>query len=507
MNTTDALLMAAFGGKKTVIIPRKAINLLDIKGNVFKAYEKAEFLRLTELPAPPSADGFTPKGWNWTLPEAKAAVEANGTLDVAPTYETSDGKTRIYITLYEGRQSPYFGIAPNGSVDIDWGDGSEHSTLTGTSLEYTGVKRLQHTYPAPGEYVITLEVTGEASIRNVSSWGTDLFGKNTNTQEENAVYAGAVNKVDVGSNVIIGAGAFNNCRNLQTVSIPPTVTTIGSGAFFGCYSLKSISIPKGVTIIPHNAFRECHALSSVSFSSAVTAIGYSAFDNCYSLQSVNIPSGITSIDADTFNCCHCLAKVDIPSGVTSIAKNAFSKCYGLKEIHVRPTTPPTLAGSSSFGLSSDCIIYVPAESIDDYKTAQYWSSKESYIFGEGIPSGVVGDPITAYRSDYDDGYVNSGKWFYYVDNKYCCDIYQVDAGQKYSISLGDVVDNRFRVMFTTVDVTTVTQDVVGTSIVHLDDPAPGVSAIYTAPENGYIIIQKTNQGTTGIETIVYKMSA
>jgi len=367
------------GGTKTIILPRKEINFIDFDGRIVHSYLREEAGRLSELPKLPTRPGLTATGWTKTLAEVKEAAATGKNVDVGATYETDDGKTRIYITLYEGRLSPFLGLALNGTVDIDWGDDSEHYTLTGTSLDYEGIKRIQHTYPAPGDYVITLEVTGVASIRSASSWGTDLLSKKTTTKEENTVYAGAVTRVDVGNNVIIGDGAFDNCRNLQTVSIPPTVTAIGGGAFFGCYSLKSISLPSGVTTIPLNAFRECHALSSVSFSSAVNAIGYDAFENCYSLRSVDIPAGITSIASKTFYGCQCLTRIDIPSSVTNIASDVFPKCQGLKEIHVRATTPPTLAGNYSFGLSSDCIIYVPQGSLEDYKAAQYWSSKSSQM--------------------------------------------------------------------------------------------------------------------------------
>lgn len=38
--------------------------------------------------------------------------------------------------------------------------------------------------------------------------------------------------------------AFKNCKNLHTVTIPPTVTHIGNGVFSGCTALKNVTIPK-----------------------------------------------------------------------------------------------------------------------------------------------------------------------------------------------------------------------------------------------------------------------
>lgn len=50
-------------------------------------------------------------------------------------------------------------------------------------------------------------------------------------------------KSPAGDKVIgIGNGAFEDCRNLVSVSIPYTVTSIGSGVFKGCKSLVMISV-------------------------------------------------------------------------------------------------------------------------------------------------------------------------------------------------------------------------------------------------------------------------
>jgi len=42
--------------------------------------------------------------------------------------------------------------------------------------------------------------------------------------------------------VAISTGAFENCRKIESISIPSTVKTIGTGAFVGCVSLTSISV-------------------------------------------------------------------------------------------------------------------------------------------------------------------------------------------------------------------------------------------------------------------------
>ena len=56
--------------------------------------------------------------------------------------------------------------------------------------------------------------------------------------------------------------------------------------------------------------------------------------------------------------------------MTRIGYSAFEHCTGLTSITVDPTTPPSL-GSRAFDHTNDCPIYVPAGSVNVYKSA--WS--------------------------------------------------------------------------------------------------------------------------------------
>ncbi len=63
----------------------------------------------------------------------------------------------------------------------------------------------------------------------------------------------------------IGCGAFEDCINMELISIGPDVRTIGSEVFRNCSSLRSIIIPKGVMTIGDGAFDYCTSLSDVIF--------------------------------------------------------------------------------------------------------------------------------------------------------------------------------------------------------------------------------------------------
>ena len=75
------------------------------------------------------------------------------------------------------------------------------------------------------------------------------------------------------------------------------------------------------------------------------------------------------------------------------------------------------------------------------------------------------------------------------------DIYQVDAHKLYSIRLGSTVSNRFRVMFTTTDVTQATSNVSGTAIYSTNSPTAYMNTSFTTTSAGYILVYKSGNGT------------
>jgi hypothetical protein len=138
----------------------------------------------------------------------------------------------------------------------------------------------------------------------------------------------SLNSINIPSSVTsIGDDAFNCCTSLKEITIPNSVTIIGNWAFFKCTSLKEITIPNSVTTICSWAFQGCTSLSSITIPSSVTSIGSSAFKECISLSSITIPSSVTSVGSGAFRNCTNLETATIKSANTKIADNAFDGCY------------------------------------------------------------------------------------------------------------------------------------------------------------------------------------
>ena len=383
----------------------KDVNFIDYDGTVLHSYTVAEAAALTELPPLPEHSGLICQGWNWSLDDIKAMGRA---VEVGAMYITDDGKTRIYIHLENGRTSPMLGCCPNGTVTVDWGDGTEPDTLTGTSTS-TVKWTPTHEYGAAGDYVIKLSVSGSVGFAGSSSTNqySYLLRYSSGKDSRNQVYQNAIQKVEIGGGVTsiknsvfcncyslssitipdsvtsISQYAFQYCYSLSSITIPNSVTSIGQYAFQYCYSLSSITIPDGVTSIGGYAFNGCYTLSSITIPNSVTSIGKYAFQYCYTLSSITIPDGVTSIGQYTISRCYSLSSITIPDGVTSIDAFAFSTCYGVRYYDfTRHTAVPTLSNTNAFNsIAADCEIRVPAALADEWKAATNWSTYANRIVG------------------------------------------------------------------------------------------------------------------------------
>ena len=280
------------------------------------------------------------------------------------------------------------------------------------------------------------ESTGELLIHS------KIIERDNNASQPMWACGNKMTKVTIGNNITrIGEYAFYYCTSLTSVTIPDSVISIGHSAFRECEGLTSITIPNSVTTIGEYAFQYCRSMTSVTMGSGVTSIDKYAFSNCTGLtrvnisdlsawckidfghsssnplnyakylyldgvlvediiipadmtevkpyvfiyceklKSVTIPDSVTSIGDYAFRSCTSLTSITIPDKVTSIGYCAFYYCSSLKEVYCKPITPPT-GDTHMFAINaSGRKIYVPTDSVDKYKTKQYWSDYAGYIVG------------------------------------------------------------------------------------------------------------------------------
>ena len=144
-------------------------------------------------------------------------------------------------------------------------------------------------------------------------------------------------------------------------------------------SVEYESVTYSVTLIGEEAFYDCSGLTSVTIPNSVTEIGSFAFYECTGLTGIEIPNSVTSIGDEAFSWCTGSTSVTIGNSVTEIGEYAFSWCTGLTSITCEASTAPTCGFDVFYGVDKSIPLYVPEESVEEYKDAFQWED-----FGDNI---------------------------------------------------------------------------------------------------------------------------
>ncbi len=127
-----------------------------------------------------------------------------------------------------------------------------------------------------------------------------------------------------------------------------TVTAIADDAFKDT-EIESITLPESVTKIGARAFENCVYLDAVTGLENVTSIGENAFHGCTMLEEISLPEGLESINDCTFYGCSSLSAITIPASVTSVGQDAFTDCTNLLTVTINNDS---LTSNNSWGVSN-----------------------------------------------------------------------------------------------------------------------------------------------------------
>lgn len=141
----------------------------------------------------------------------------------------------------------------------------------------------------------------------------------------------------------IGNYAFYGCSNIETLTIAPTVTNIYSYAFSCCTSIAEINL-QNTGSIADNAFEYCVKAKSLTIAKTVTTIGSYAFQNCSGLTNINLQNS-GSIGYSAFKNCSGLININLQNA-GSIGSYAFQNCSSAKTATVGPNV--TSIGNYAF---------------------------------------------------------------------------------------------------------------------------------------------------------------
>ena len=109
----------------------------------------------------------------------------------------------------------------------------------------------------------------------------------------------------------------------ESFTVPDTVSEIGPCAFNRSMNLKNISLHNNITKMGNSVFMSCAGLESIVIPDSITCLENSLFNGCSNLRSVTIPDSVTRIGPAAFENCDSLKSIALPDSVTSIERSAF----------------------------------------------------------------------------------------------------------------------------------------------------------------------------------------
>ena len=196
---------------------------------------------------------------------------------------------------------------------------------------------------------------------------------------------------------VLGNSTFQYCTqasDIESVTLPDSLTTIEKNAFYNCEKLKSVTIPPNVSSIGLAAFVEGLSESSLTeikvdpenpyfsekdgvvFSKDGTklivfpsgrsgdyqipdgtvSVGDYAFYYCVNVSSITVPGSVRSLGEGAFGNCSSLTKAVLNEGLEEIGEYAFQSSSGIRDIII-PTSVKSV-GKNGLCLSSGCRIRV-----------------------------------------------------------------------------------------------------------------------------------------------------
>lgn len=130
---------------------------------------------------------------------------------------------------------------------------------------------------------------------------------------------------------------FKENNNIREVIIEDGVTSIGTALFYGCPELQSVTIPESVTVIKNDAFGYCRKLKTIIIPKSVKRIGGAAFAGCEKLEMIALPDGLTEIQRNMFIYCINLESITIPKSVVRIEDAVFVGCTCFRKVYYTGT--------------------------------------------------------------------------------------------------------------------------------------------------------------------------
>lgn len=340
-------------------VPIRSVTFIDFDGTVLYSYSVKEYAQLTELPAGPTHwEHLNFIGWTHTLEE----TQNNREQIIGARYELKE-PDKSYCTIVVSNNECVIKKYQSYDMYVDWGDGSPVEYCNdGAYTKYT------HHYEKNGEYEICIW-GGVTNYIFISCPITYSFSKNSGNNlliRSSAKYLWCPDEVSYSNydaaviyRLTENLGTFINFTGLEWLVVTDRLTAtsinISSSA-----RLRGCNFNDNITSIGSMQNLKCFQLCRLPNNSTfkINALYESGLKELY------VPNSITTLGSSTnitpsLNVLHIMRSVVKDGDITALP---FSN----------------LTGNEYFALK----IYVPADSLEAYKTATNWSAIADKIFPE-----------------------------------------------------------------------------------------------------------------------------
>ena len=189
-------------------------------------------------------------------------------------------------------------------------------------------------------------------------------------------------------------------RNIVLNDIPELCVNLGSNGsspLFSSCKLDEVYIGRKLSYktssnYGYSPFYRNTSLRKVTVTDAETQIYDNEFYGCSNLQEFSCGDGVTSIGKWAFSGCSSLESYLSGTSVETIGQEAFSDCTAMTSFTTNAQVPPTCGTQALDDINKwECTLYVPQESLEDYKAAPQW--KEFFFIEDSGVDDVTVDNI------------------------------------------------------------------------------------------------------------------
>ena len=212
-----------------------------------------------------------------------------------------------------------------------------------------------------------LDMQADEKLRNVNTIGKEAFKEHQNLQS--ITFPNNLKEIE--------ESAFEEASLSGTVTFNTNATVVfGDKAFFKT-KIRKLSLPN-VKRLPYSVLSMSYNLEELHFNK-VEILGFGAIGWNY-LKEINLENtGLTDIETVGISGCTEMKSVVLPATLKTIGYDAFWYCQQLTTITINAVNPPALV-NNPFRATRIEKIYVPKNSVEQYKRAIFWSAFSDKIY-------------------------------------------------------------------------------------------------------------------------------